>query len=415
MPHALAWSRPAGRYVILFGAFAVLLFIVEHINGRAWMHDFRVYWGAAQALLHGEAVYGVPHGLDSGVFKYSPMMAFFFAPLALLPYPLASAMHFGAIVTAFLCGALAIDRLLRSVLFGGRPASFAPLFLTGLVVMVHLHRELHLGNINMILLALLVLAIERMLQGRSLLAGLLIGIAVLAKPHFVVLLPLLLLRGQWGVLGSALLTLASGILLPAVVLGWDGNMLLHLEWIEQMAKHNASLIYTGGTSYEAVNTVYSILHRAFLAPLGVAQSSYAAYAMLGVIVVAFGAWLLSNLISARREGAMGSPAFLIELLLLIALVPSITLTDTEHFLLSMPLVALVLHHLLPKATPSWSPWLAVPVLLAYGGNWEDALGPLSDVLVHYGVLGMANMGLLALTLLFAMDHTGRVARPNPRT
>jgi hypothetical protein len=38
----------------------------------------------------------------------------------------------------------------------------------------------------------------------------------------------------------------------------------------------------------------------------------------------------------------------------------------------------------------------VPVFLAYGGNWGDALGPLSDTLAHAGVLGMGNVGLVTI-------------------
>jgi hypothetical protein len=60
----------------------------------------------------------------------------------------------------------------------------------------------------------------------------------------------------------ALLTVLVGIALPALFLGVGESMRLHTEWLGEMAKHNASLIYAGGDNYNAVDTVYSFLHRA---------------------------------------------------------------------------------------------------------------------------------------------------------
>ncbi|MGV3638238.1 MAG: hypothetical protein ACO1NQ_11415, partial [Flavobacteriales bacterium] len=77
-------SRPYPRlFTIVFAAIALLLFVVEHINGRFWLNDLRVYYGAGEALLNGEPLYGVAHGLDSGVFKYAPILAMVCALFAL--------------------------------------------------------------------------------------------------------------------------------------------------------------------------------------------------------------------------------------------------------------------------------------------------------------------------------------------
>lgn len=392
------WSKPGQRFVIVFGLLAVLLFVVEQANGRGWMNDFRVYWGAANALLHGETVYGVPFGLGTGFFKYAPVIALIFVPFAVLPYSIAAALHFVAIAASFLWATLAMDRLLRGYLLGGKAISFWLLFLSALVAVVHLHRELHLGNINMLLLALLLFATERSLKGQAIQAGMLFGLAMLAKPHFVVLLPLFLLRKRWLELGLAALTLGVGLLLPAILLGLRNNWALHKAWTTEMAKHNASLIHLGGDEMNAVNTLYSFVHRGVLQHFGASGSSTEAYLLLGMVALLFAAFVLSNLHKEKREKADPQGAFLMELLLLIALVPSITLTDTEHFLFAMPLVVWVMHHLLPRSVPPWLPLLAIPTLLAYGGNWEDALGPLSGMYVRAGVLGAANIALLLLSV-----------------
>ncbi|MEZ4789181.1 MAG: glycosyltransferase family 87 protein [Flavobacteriales bacterium] len=379
------------RFQLAFGLIALLIFVVEHINGRFWLNDFRVYYGAGASLLHGEPLYGVAHGLGTGIFKYAPLLAMVYALFALLPYSIAASIQYLLITLAFLDGIRRIDRLVRERLLHGKAPAYLPLFLIALAVVVHLHRELHLGNINMMLLWLLIVAVEQLDRGRFDRGGLLLGAAILAKPHFLVLLPLLVLHGQWRSLRSSALALLIGVLLPALFLGWQANLAVHVEWLGEMAKHNAALMYTGGDDHRAVNTIYSFLHRAVLDRFLGAPSSGEAYVILGFIILAFGAFVLMNRLHKRTD------AFLFEFLVLVGLVPSITLTDTEHFLFAMPLVAYLIHRLVPKADPRWLAFVAVPLLFGYGGNFEDALGSFSDVLVRYGALGIGSFGILALT------------------
>jgi len=389
-----SWNRYPGRFTLVLGAVMLLLFVIEHINGRFWLNDFRVYYGAGESLLNGDTLYGVAHGLGTGVYKYAPLLAAFYALFALLPYSVAASIQYILIALAFLDGSRRIDRLVRERLLDGRSANYWPLFLTGLVCVVHLHRELHLGNINMLLLWLLVVALENVLTGRVTCGGILLGAAILAKPHFVVLLPLLLLRTKFLIAGIALATIVIGILLPSLFLGFSGNMEVHRAWLGAMAEHNSTLIYTSGDDYRSVNTMYSFLHRSTLKYFAGA-SAMEACALLGVVAAAFGAFVLWS----KQRNTDASRSFTFEFLVLVALVPSITLTDTEHFLLAMPLIAFLMQHLLPKSCPRWLPWVAVPLLFAFGGNWEDALGPVSKSMIHHGMLGIGSFLLLLLCVL----------------
>lgn len=381
------------RFQFAFALIALLLFVVEHVNGRFWLNDFRVYYGAGEALLRGTPLYGEAHGLDTGIFKYAPLLALVYALFALLPYAIAASVQYVLITLAFLDGMRRIDRLVRQRLLHGKAPAYLPLFLIALAVVVHLHRELHLGNINMMLLWLLMVALEQLDHGRFDRGGLLLGAAILAKPHFLVLLPLLVFHGQWRTMRSSVLALLIGVLLPALFLGWQANLAVHIEWLGEMARHNAALIYTGGDDHRAVNTIYSFLHRAVLDRFLGAPSSGEAYVILGFIVLAFGAFVLMNRLRKRSD------AFLFEFLLLVGLVPSITLTDTEHFLFALPVIAYLVHRLVPKADPRWLAFVAVPLLLLYGGNFEDALGSFSDVLIRYGALGIGSFGLLVLAAI----------------
>lgn len=380
------------RFQAVFAIVALLLFIVEHINGRFWLNDLRVYYGAGEALLNGEPLYGIAHGLDSGVFKYAPLLALVYALFALLPYSIAASIQYLLITLAFLDGMRRVDRLVRETLLGGKAEGYGPLFVIAMVCVVHLHRELHLGNINMMLLWLLIVALEQLIHGKDLRGGLLLGAAILAKPHFIVLLPLLVLRGRWKVVGTSMAAVVIGLSLPTLFLGWQANLDIHAAWLGEMAKHNASLIYTGDDDYRAVNTIYSFAHRSTLQYI-TSPSGLEAYTLLAIIAGAFALFVWRN----QRRGITN--AFPFEYLLLVALVPSITLTDTEHFLLALPVVAYIIHRLVPRALPRWLAFAAVPLLLMYGGNFEDAWGSFADVLIHYGILGVGSFGLLLLSVL----------------
>jgi hypothetical protein len=392
------YPRP---FQLAFGGIALLLLVVEHINGRFWLNDLRVYYGAGEALLHGTPLYGVAHGLDTGIFKYAPLLALLYAVFALLPYSIAASLQYGLIALAFIDGLRRIDELVRERLLSGKPPAYLPLLLITLTVVVHLHRELHLGNINMMLLWLLVVALQQLDRGHLDRGGLLVGLTILAKPHFLVLLPLFVLHGQWRALRSIVLAIGAGVVLPALFLGWEANLAMHRAWLGEMAAHNATLIYTGGDDHRAVNTIYSFLHRAVLSRWLGAPSSAEAYLILAAVAIGCGAFAVWNRVRRRPQ------AFLFAYLLLVGLVPTITLTDTEHFLFAMPLVAYLIHRMVPKADPRWLAFIAVPLLLLYGGNIEDALGTYSDVLIHFGALGIGGFGIIVLTAFVW-------ARSNPR-
>src|SRR6187399_2515881 len=101
-----SWKLFPGRYAIVFATVALLLFVIEHVNGRFWLNDFRVYYDSARSLLDGQPLYGVSHGLDSGIFKYAPVIAMLYVPLALLPYVVAASIQYLLIVAAFIGASL---------------------------------------------------------------------------------------------------------------------------------------------------------------------------------------------------------------------------------------------------------------------------------------------------------------------
>jgi hypothetical protein len=381
-----------GRFAWASAAVLLAIIVLDRINGRLWLSDFRVYWEASGHFLRSEPPYGKAFGLDSGLYKYSPFTLLLFAPWSWLPYPVASVLFALLIAAAMVFGMVRADRIVRDRLLAA-PIRPAALWLALLVVIVHLHRELHLGNVNMILLVLLLLAAEQLLRKRAWPAGALIGLVILVKPHFVVLLPILVLHARFREVLHVVATVVIGSMLPAMITGWHTNLALHSDWLRAMAAHNASPFYTGEGPKMATDTIYSVLWQ--LSGSVLPPTKVSAMIILGT--VALGVLFFDR---RNRRSAQGSTArdsdLLFTFLWLIALVPSITATDTEHFLLAIPMVAFLLHHMLGSGRSPWLVPVGTIVLLGFGGNWQDLWGPWSGVLADHGVLGAANLLLIGL-------------------
>ena len=189
--------------------------------------DFAPYYKGAAALARGLDPYalavtdrlGEELGVTEGKgmrYLYPPFFGLVAAPLALLPYPLAKAAWHG-LGLASLAGAVL---LLPGALLAAPAAWERGLVLFLAASFLPVVETLRLGQVNLLLLLLLVLALRESVRGRDGRAGLAVGLAAAIKVTPALLLPLFLLRRRWkglaiGVGAAAGLTLLGFLLAPA--------------------------------------------------------------------------------------------------------------------------------------------------------------------------------------------------------
>ena len=375
--------KPYRPFLFFAALFFTAMFVLEHVNGRFWLNDFRVYWSASGALLNGEQVYGLPFGEDTGFYKYSPFVAMLLAPLAVLPFGIASVIWFWLIAVATVASIVVLHRLLEQHVFkhAVRRTNLL-LSLSLLCIGNHLVRELHLGNVNVVLM-LVAVAAFRASSERSQVAGVLLALLFMVKPYLGILFVPFALRGQWKVLAAAAV---SGMLMLAlpVLFGFSNALALHREWIQAMVQHGGYL--TSG------NTLSSLIHRA----TGIADTTPLQFGIIGAVVAmtVVLAWRF------RNSAPQGIAAYLLFFGVL-ASVPNLVITDTQHFLLALPLFAFVLHHLFHHRDVAVLIAFVV-ICILHGGNSSDLLGgDLSDRVNAGGVLGVANLLLIGLCVLIA--------------
>ena len=182
--------------------------------------DLRLYALAARRFWAALPLYPASDGLIS--FKYSPAAAWLFTPVALLPPEIAGAAWNLASVAAFAFAAASWRTELRE---DGR---FAPsqlaLVAATLALGQSLFLELFYGQVNLWMLALLLVPILPHARSRQWLTGLSLAVAVAVKPTAALLAVALLAAGRARALAWAL---GWGLVLHAPLLaryGWQGAL-----------------------------------------------------------------------------------------------------------------------------------------------------------------------------------------------
>jgi hypothetical protein len=337
---------------------------------------------AAKSLLHNEPVYGIPFGLDTGFYKYSPFTLLFFMPFTLLAYEAASIIYF-FISTACVIGTIIlIQQMMNKYFFPERKPSFHLFLSILLCVLVHLVRELHLGNTNMILLFLLSLSLKYVLESKHIPAGLLLAIVILTKPYFLIcLLPLLLFK-EYKTLLSTIVSLLMCVAVPGIFIGVSKSISLYGEWLSAMKEHSNYL--------SSRHTLFSLID--YYAGLSI-PNTFGIYmlGLTGLILFVF-FWKnkgQNNIVSNKL--VFQKRSLIIYYFLLISFVPSLLITDTEHFLFSLPLITILIMRLTKQNNYLWI-FLFVLLMLMYGGNSSDLFGKfLAGKFEELGLLGIGNL------------------------
>jgi hypothetical protein len=205
---------PVVWWAVLILFFATIFIVRIHDE----MVDFGVYQRAAVRAWRGENLYRPDDGHYQ--FKYLPAFAFPMRPFAAMPELPARGLWFA------ICCALLVLMVRRAVaLVPDRRLSVGALTWFAILFMGKFYaRELHLGQTNVLLGAILALGLGAALAGRRGLAGVLIGAGIFVKPYAAILIPVLWLTSGIGSVAVAGAVGLAGLAAPALVYGWDGNI-----------------------------------------------------------------------------------------------------------------------------------------------------------------------------------------------
>jgi hypothetical protein len=214
-------DRPAPAHRI---AWWILALLCTWFAARGWSaavkpgaeSDFRIYWNAGRAAL----THGDPYAVSG--FIYLPAFAVAMAPIAALPFPIACAVWQLLSLIALLWASR------RCVALAARDGLRTPAWLAWLPLLCVLRlADSNLGNqqVNAFVLAIVLLSVSSWIADRPSAAGAWAGLGAALKIVPACLVLPMIARGSWrAVIGAVVAFAASTLLLPALVLGWQGNL-----------------------------------------------------------------------------------------------------------------------------------------------------------------------------------------------
>jgi hypothetical protein len=372
--------KGARWFALLPFIYLVLLFV----NQRFQLSDFNVYYGAADALMSGEQVYGKSFGLSSGFYKYSPEVLVPFLPFALLKYDVAAVLFYllNTVILVLLLNEF--KRTFFKETFWGKEVWFM-LAMTFLFFADQLERELFLGNVNALLLLLTLWSVRSIDNKQYAKAGIIYAIVLCFKIHFLILLPYFILKKEWKVLLFTVLGLIGAAL---VLFSCVPNrfIVLHSQWLKAVQAHNVQLDQSPNTIYFFIQKILSSVHMAVVPTAAV---------LIGLTIAG-----LTYLKFIWRNIGKGFQSK--EALILLALIPVLTHTDTEHFLWAMPFFIMLL-----MAISTWkkkSKWIGALVLICasipFLLNSPDFVGRDFSKQLDDGGIGFMLILLLLLSFLY---------------
>ncbi|GLZ41763.1 glycosyltransferase 87 family protein [Actinokineospora sp. NBRC 105648] len=272
----------------------VLLAVAYWLNGRGLGVDSSVYRAGALTLLHGDSLYAP---LTTGEawapqlpFTYPPIAGLVFVPLIALPAQLAWGVlaALSTLALGFVLHESLPERLRISWRFG--------LLLLGTLLLEPVWRSLGLGQVNVILMAMVV-ADVLLLRGRRY-TGLLIGVAAAVKLTPLIFIAHLVLTRRWADAARALGTFVGLNLLAALVLPADTVRF----WTEALIDGNDATT-NSWIGNQSLNGFFQRL-------TGEGHAALVLYAVSALVVLALGALVVLRLHSQEDHlGALLVTAF----------------------------------------------------------------------------------------------------------
>jgi len=327
-------SRILFLFIALGLSLIILSFFPQLILPR--MVDFEVNYQAGQRIWRGETLYRVEDGHYQ--FKYPPFASLLYFPLGLLSQNQAK----------FIWFLLTVSATFILIILSAQLASFPSIapwyvpFFTFLILARFLARELSLGQINTLIICLLLLMVKNWLIEsdsfvNSLKTGFLWGLATSLKPYSLIFLPLFLVRRSWKIIGSALLFFILSFFIPALFYGPKGNLIVHQEWLSHLEASTPPLL----SSQDNIS-LFALFYKWF-------GSQIPVWALGLLAIVLLAAFMFLAVIKAKK---MSYPVIL-ESAALLLLMPLVSPLGWDYTLLSSSLaISLILYHFPSFPRPS---------------------------------------------------------------
>lgn len=354
---------------------------VEIHNGKFWTNDLFVYYSATKDYFSGNNPYVQNYGLDTGYFKYAPTTLYFFYPTIWLNYFTVQIIH-TVLLTISLVSSISILHFLF-IYKKGEKKRYWLLYLGFLLIVNHVVRGFHMGNVNLILMFFFCVGLFSLKKGRAYQSAIFWSLMIILKPIVILaFIPLLFFKQVKVIIYMAIGGLFY-FLLPIIFSGIDGLLSIWSNWLGAISAHGEYIVSENSLRY--LLEYYT----------GIKSNWGASFFFLGCLFI-YMFWTI------KKGIKIGVDEWLVVFL---AFCPNFFVTDTQHFLLSLPLLFVLIKNFIEAN--HWTYWgLFVCAVLFFSFNMNDLIGRnMSDSLDAMGTLGIAN--LVFILLLFIVKNSNQ--------
>jgi len=350
------------------------------------MRDLEVYYRAADRLVDGGELYrsAEEDPWEHYVYKYAPPAALFFIPFLPFGIPLSKIIYW-ILLTLVLGLTLYILRLVFSKKDGQNARIVTGLVLGILIIGTHFFRELHLGQVNLLLLGLYISALALHLNQKPMASGGLLAFSIFIKPFALIFLPLFLIMGKWK---EMIYFIGFGMLffLLPMLFYTDSNTYfsLYSSWYAELS---IELGEKQDFFAQGNHTLFSFLAR--FTPIGLIPLAGNAKIVYQLIILLAVAVVFTWFYFSRPVPERGKRLFIV----LTAMIPLIAYTSYNAFIFSLTLIVFLLFRFRELNTVFKIIFILSCIFI--GGNIYDLVGPLLfDQLWAISIYSWGTIGLI---------------------
>ncbi len=400
MKQLVSWtSTDSTRRWLAWGIVALYLVGLAIASALRYQGDFAIYYRAGKRFLAGADLYP---SSDGSKFLYAPVFGMLFAPLALLPRPAAQFVFFipnGLALIAFICASY-------RMLFGAEKQITAALILWPTLFCVRfINNNVEHGQLDIIVLALVVWSIVMAQNGAWKTAGALAGFALMTKPLALGALLYLLATRKYVALVYTFVFVALLLALPIPFTGVDRAVALNLGYAHAVASMGSSYRQT------TINQSVSAVVFRILSAEGVFKETlepvarWAGYFYFAISVIGLLLWLRHT----WNEGAP-SPQHRLAVGGLFALIPSLSAIAWKHYFVALLVPYMALVALLGQAASLKRPartvvWMLVSLSVLLNFTGGDRL---NRALLFYGGHLLSSLMVLTALIVAAVSLNDKV-------
>lgn len=370
--HIYLKNRNTNFGLIILAIICILFMFAEIINHRFWLSDFEVYYKAADRILHSQNLYRISADAYY-VFKYSPTSAIYFIPFIIFPFAIAKYVYWLFLTSIIVIGFYLCIKILKPSLFTNQNVKSINTItlLATLFLAIHFLRELHLGQVNYLLLFLYIVALYFYKKQKRTVFSLILAISIFIKPFTLIFIPYLIIKKKYAELLMFACFSVVLFLLPFLFYGSIEITLNQYQlWFSEL---RIELSHKQGLLENANYTIFSVFARYTPIRFLLINSKISFVYQIVMLILIGISFLWFTKINSKNINIEQKHYFsIIEFSLLVSFIPLLAFTSENAFIFSQILVFIILLHY--KSLKNYEKGLAIVAFFFIGGNNSELIG-----------------------------------------